>query len=494
FLADPVEKTGFKDTPPLILAKVNNINDLQNYQFNRGKINRDKAKKIINATAAEKVATDSDTTTPTKTFSDEKIAQQRQLFLQAEKALKKKNKADYFLLADQLKDYPLYPYLQYQWLRKNLNRETQVKHFLQQHSSSRYAKKLKFKWLHYLAKRKKWSLLLENQISTKDATLNCYYQQAELHTGNKQEALVAAQALWAVGHSQPSACNGLFSQLKKSNLYTQDLRWQRFNAALTNNKTTLASYIMNLMPKRYHTSAQSWLKLHRNPSRYLPQLLTQNKSEQATLMFRHAINRLASKDINKAIEIWDNNKQRFNIIENDTTKLALDKLEKKLAFKLVFESDPAAYKRLAQLDKQDNSSRTWRIRVALSEQNWTNVLAAIHDLNDDEKTQDKWQYWLARAYMETGETAMAQALLKDISDKRSFYGFLAADKMNSLYQLSDNPVNVSAEEIATIKNKKEFSVAYEFMMLDRKTTAKLQWWHALKQLNKKEIIIAAKLA
>jgi len=524
-----INDTKYFQLSPLILAKVDNINDKRSHWLTRNK--KSKTEAIIDPAETQSVPANTAEDTAAKTssniainpaarilaarvLSEEELIQQREIFLRAEKALQKKKHTKYFQLADQLKDYPLYPYLQYQWLKKNLNREKQIKQFLQQHSSSRYASKLNRKWLHYLGKRKQWSLLLQNQITTKDATLNCYYQRARIQTGDKQAALIEAAELWAVGRSQPRACDALFSQLKKSDLFTQDLRWQRFDAALQNNKVKLASYIKSIMPKQYRANAQLWLKLHRNPSRYLPQLLKRPQSDQSALMFRHAINRLARKDITKAIEIWDANKQRFIINEAhaakldpdklvhgkleqgklEQDKLGRDKLERRLALKLVFERESGAYERLSQLDEPDNSSRTWRVRIALSEQNWPNVLSAIHALNNEEKADDRWQYWLARAYMETGEIAMAQTLLSELSRKRSFYGFLAADKVNNMYQLSDTPVNVSSEEIAELKNRKEFRVAFELMALDRKNKAKLQWWHASRALNKHEILIAAKLA
>ncbi len=53
-------------------------------------------------------------------FSDEEIARLRQLFLKAEVAIEKGDDAGYLQLSDQLHDYPLYPYLQYQWLKKHL--------------------------------------------------------------------------------------------------------------------------------------------------------------------------------------------------------------------------------------------------------------------------------------------------------------------------------------------------------------------------------------
>ncbi|VAW50073.1 Soluble lytic murein transglycosylase precursor [hydrothermal vent metagenome] len=482
------------DKDQLILAKVSNIDNkaLNNNENNKS---HNKKEAII------------ETSLPSKHFSEEELTHLRQLFLQAENALKKKNTKEYFLLSEQLKDYPLYPYLQYQFLKKHLNREKDIQQFLQQHSSSRYANKLKRKWLYYLGKRNKWSLIHENNITTKNTTLNCYFLRAQIHSGEKQTALIAAKDLWAVGRSQPRACNPLFSQLKKSKYFTQELRWQRFDAALQNNKVSLASYVKNLMPKKYHATAQLWINLHRNPSRYLPRLLKYPQSDQFAAMFRHGIKQLARKDVTKAIEIWDVNKQLFaadetlaadNLCTNKsvTNKLATNKLERRLAFKLLYKGEPDAYDRLGQLDSdiQDSSSRTSRIRIALSEQNWENVLIAIHDLSDEEKTQDKWQYWLARAYMETDEVAMAQALFSELATKRSFYGFLAADKVDSIYELSDTPVNVSVQDIIALKNRKEFRVAFEFMMLGRKNKAKLQWWHASHQLNKNEILIAAKLA
>ncbi len=459
--------------PPIILAKLNNAIDKRQSKLNKSSITENG----ISAKPSIRI------------FSNEEIAHQRQLFLQAENALKRKDDAAYFLLVEQLKDYPLYPYIQYQWLKKNFNRERQIKHFIQHHHASRYANILKRKWLHHLGKRKQWSLLLENRITTKNTTLNCYFHRAEYQNGKKSAALAGAQHLWTVGYSQPSACDPLFSKLQESSFFTQYLRWKRFDAAIKNNRLGLASYVKNLMPKQYHRTAQLWLNLHRDPARYMPQLLKLSRSNETALMFRHAIDRLAGKDIVTAIEIWDSNKSYFTV----NKKLA-NKLEKRLAMKLVFEREAGAFDRLGQLDKKDYSSRSWRVRVALMEQNWPNVLTAIHALDSKEKASERWQYWMARAYMETGDLELSQALLRDLSGKRSFYGFLAADKMNSLYQLSANPVQVSNEEIAALKSLREFQVAFEFMVLDRKNNAKLQWWHATHPLNKEQIIIAAKLA
>ena len=429
------------------------------------------------------------TTAAEPQFTDEELASLRQLFIQAEKALKNGKDTSYFSLAGQLQEYPLYPYLQYQWLRKNLGSERQVKEFLEQHETSRYAKPLKRKWLYQLAKKGQWQTFLQYYSETSDKSLNCYYHRAQFKTGDKQAALEGAKKLWAVGYSQPKVCDPLFTQLKKSSVFNQELFWQRFDAALQNNKTSLAKYVKTLMTAGDQKTADLWLNLHRNPERYIADLLNRPETAQAGSMFAHAINRLARKDIYQAIDFWDNNKQRFDISQQQT-----DKLERRLALKLAYKNDSDAYERLAQLNESDHNSTASRIRIALYEQNWPRVITAIEDLNSENQKLEKWQYWLARAYQETGKPVQAHELLSELSTKRDFYGYLAADRLNREYQLSDNPIEVTAEEVAEIKNHKEFRVAYEFMMLDREKDAKLQWWHALQQLDKNDYPVAAKLA
>jgi soluble lytic murein transglycosylase len=424
-----------------------------------------------------------------KRLTEQELEALRVIYLKAEKAVKKGQKNRYISLANQLEDYPLYPYLQYQWLVKRLGNERQVKQFLDEHASSRYADILKRKWLFHLAKKGQWETYLEYYSDTTNKTLNCYYHRAQYKTGDKQAALEGAKKLWAAGYSQPKVCDPLFTQLKKSSAFNQDLFWIRFDAALDNNKTTLAKYVKSLMTAGDQKTAQLWLNLHRDPGRYIPELLNRPETAQAPAMFTHAIHRLARKDIYQAIELWDNNRQRFEVSNDD-----FDALERRLALKLAYKNDASAYDRLAQLNASDHSSKTSRIRLAINEQNWPRVIAAIEDLSSANKKLEKWQYWLARAYQETGKPLQAHELLSELSTKRDFYGYLAADRLNREYQLVHNPLEVTEQQIDEVSNSDAFLAAYEFNKLGRERDAKLQWWHGIRQLDKSKIPAAAKLA
>ena len=427
----------------------------------------------IDAEASTPLARNNNTS-PAK-FTEKELAVLRQQFLEAEKALSKNNIEKYFLIADDLKEYPLYPYLQYKWLRNNLQHEAKIKQFLEEHKTSRYAPLLKRRWLHHLAKNRQWQKFSQHYTATKNVKLQCYHRQAQYNAGNKKTALTGAAKLWSVGSSQPEECDPLFTLLKNSAYFNQNLLWRRFNATLRKNKVSFAHYVKKLMAPKYHATADLWINLHRDAEKHLPELLNTTRTAQSALMFSHAIHRLANKDIKQAVTLWDKHKKRYRI-----TKKRADRLERRLALKLAYKKEEGAFDRLGKLNFADNKSKTTRIRVALAEQNWSHVITAINALSNDEKKHENWQYWLARAYAKTGKNKQAEKIFKKLSYRRSFYGYLAADRVNSIYHLWDKPLQISTQKINNIRHRDDFSIAYEFKMLERKTQAKYQWWHAIK--------------
>src|SRR5664279_3064038 len=84
------------------------------------------------------------------------LNQQRNDFLQSEKLIAQGNNVAFLHASATLIDYPLYPYLQYLWLKDNLQQSSQVLAFLTSYKETRYAGLLRFKWLDYLAKNERW--------------------------------------------------------------------------------------------------------------------------------------------------------------------------------------------------------------------------------------------------------------------------------------------------------------------------------------------------
>ncbi len=417
------------------------------------------------------------------------LEKQRKDFLLAEKSLQKKNNQTFFSQLEALKNYPLYPYLQYQWLSKNLKQANKIKIFLKNHAETRYAGLLNNKWLLYLAKHKKWREFLKHYKNTTNSRLQCYYLRAKFSTGAKKEALVGAKKIWVQGKSHPEECAPVFKALKTSRYFTREMLWQRFNAAMNHSKVQLAKYVKRLMNKTDQGIAQTWINVHTNPSLInKPSLLNKTKS-QSGLIFAHAINRMASSSLLKAIKIWDRKKNNFTI-----DKTTSQRLEQRLAMALAYRRDALAYSRLSQLKNPDKSAKEWRVRAALTEQNWNHVEESIDLLSKENQKDDKWTYWLARALENTEKSNVANFMFTKLAKNRSYYGYLSADKINKHYELSDRPIKVTKLILERFKQKTDFRVVAELIEVDKLWEARRQWWYAVSKLENKDILIAAKYA
>ncbi|MGR9012051.1 MAG: transglycosylase SLT domain-containing protein [Gammaproteobacteria bacterium] len=414
------------------------------------------------------------------------LSQQRNDFLLAEKLLAQGNNVAFMQASAALIDYPLYPYLQYLWLKDNLQQTSQVLAFLASNKETRYAGLLRSKWLDYLAKNERWSDFIQHYQATSNTAIECQYKLAVYKTGKKQLALNGAKRLWVTGDSLPQECDPLWSVLMASPYFTSDLIWQRFELALSKNNVSLAEYVRRLMTKADQDIADVWLRVHQTPT------LIENSGflgGQMGRLFAHGVGRLAKSDLSLAIRLWDAGKQTFQI----DNQIVLQ-LERRLALGMAHNRSEGAYRRLSQLAAVDAEVNEWKVRAALLEQNWQHIAEALTGLTVEERQEPKWQYWQARALEKTGNAVQAQEAFAKLAEDRSFYGFLAADNVQKPYQFSNNPVSLAENELDDLANESDFKVAREFKALNRDAEAERQWWYAVRKLSKERRRVAAKLA
>jgi soluble lytic murein transglycosylase len=416
------------------------------------------------------------------------LDQQRQDFLLAEKLLEQDNEQAFLTLSSTLTDYPLYPYLQYQWLKNNLSQTDKVLGFLSDYNDTRYADLLRSKWLVYLGDNERWGEFIRYYQADEDTALECRFFWANYKLGNQQLALNEAKRLWAIGSTLPKECDGLLSALALSPELTPDLIWQRFESALKKDNKTLASTVQQLLDKSGQALAEVWLQVHKKPELILDSQFL-NGNERQGRIFAHGVDRMAKSDLDFAITVWDSKKQTL-VIDGQT----VGQLERTLALALAHARDDRAYNRLNQLLAADADVREWKVRSALLEQNWPHVAQALAGLTLEEQQQPQWQYWLARALIETGDAPQGQSIYNRLSEDRSFYGFMAADAVMKPYSLIDKPVLLADNALATLTQKADFKVVQELAFLNRDAEAKRQWWFAVNKLSKEQQMIAAKLA
>ncbi|MDD5321994.1 MAG: transglycosylase SLT domain-containing protein [Methylococcales bacterium] len=417
------------------------------------------------------------------------LEQQRHDFLLAEKLVEQDDENAFLSLSATLVDYPLYPYLQYQWLRNNLPQTDKVLAFLSAYKDTRYADLLRSKWLGYLANQDRWFEFIQHYQASDNTALECQFYWAHFKTGNQLLALNAAKRLWATGDFYPEECDPLLSALALSPLLTPELIWQRFELALKKENITLAAYVQRLLNKPDQSIAELWLQVHNTPALIEDRSFWSSNGIQQGRIFAYGVDRMAKSDPDLAINIWDSRKRNFNI---DTQ--TAQQLERRLALALARSQDSKAYSRLNQLLTVDAEVREWKVRAALLEQNWQHVANALADLTLEERKEPRWQYWQARSLVETGNAAQGRSIYNQLSEDRSFYGFMAADAINKSYPLGDKPVVMTGNELEILATETDFKVFQELDFLNRQAEAQRQWWFAVRKLTKERLMIAAKLA
>ena len=109
-----------------------------------------------------------------------------------------------------LKDYPLYPYLEYRLISQDLDQETSlaVTNFINQYPTLPSSYSLKGRFINELARRQDWQGIISfspNPPGPVQARCNWYY--ANWATGKQAVAWEGAKKLWMTGANLPSSCD-----------------------------------------------------------------------------------------------------------------------------------------------------------------------------------------------------------------------------------------------------------------------------------------------
>ena len=247
------------------------------------------------------------------------LISQRANFVAARNALRQGKNKRFRKLAKGLTDYPLYPYLEYWDINRNLKTTSaeKINVFLQRNSDIPSSKRLKNRWLKQLAKQGKWRQLVVNYSPTSNTELECYYRRGLYKNGNKTAALDDLEKLWLVGKSQPRACDPLFTTWQDGGHLTSELAWQRIVLALNNGEVYLARYLEKFLNKQQRQWSEVWRDIHRHPEKALKHKRLQQDIAIVRTILAHGVRRMARNNPSKAAQMWDKLVMEFSFSETD---------------------------------------------------------------------------------------------------------------------------------------------------------------------------------
>ena len=424
---------------------------------------------------------------PAAKSSDNELTAQRTVYSQALKALKKGQTKRFHRLRKQLGDYPLASYLDYRYLvvRRGGSHDKQISKFIVGHKDSHLSRRLHNAWLRSLFKRRQYTKLINSYQEYGDVSLQCLYVRSHIRLKRStQELEPLIHSIWLHGKSRPKICDPLFKWFQSNGL-THDLVWQRIQLSMEKRNTRMARYLKRFLPKKERAWVDLWIRVHRNPKRYLRDHRLKSGNPHASRIVAHGITRRARKNPEAAHEWYEGFREARVLSLKQVQDLCY-----RIALEAASDGLPLAHSLMEATPNylRDDTFRHMRLRLALHERDWRKILEAAQELPDAYPYRQMGAYWQARALKQLGRTAESAKLFEEVANHRSYYGFLAAERLNRPHSLNHAPTpmeQVSRKEPPALKRAREFLHQGSIM------NAREEWYDLMDQGSMEELNLAA---
>ncbi|OAT26172.1 murein transglycosylase [Proteus myxofaciens] len=400
------------------------------------------------------------------------LDEQRTRYQQIKTAWDQNNTQEVERLLPTLKDYPLYPYLEYRQITDNLDiiSPVVVTEFVSKYPTLPPAKALPSLFVNELAKREEWQNLLTfspNPPNPKAARCNYYY--AKWATGDTQTAWIGAKEAWLNGTSMPSSCDPLFDEWQKTGQLTPELVLERIDLAIKKGNTGLAAYLARRLPANYQTISDALVELQDNPelvSRYAKSL---SPTDFTRSIVQSAFSRWARKDADGARAQLDSIAHAQKMTESERQLM-----KDTVAWQYMPYATPEQVKWRDSViqDTASDTLRERRVRLALSQNQPAELALWIERLSPESKNKEEWRYWRAMVLQSQGKKSEAQSILEALTQNRGFYPMVAAYKLNKPYvMVIDKAPSVDSR----IHSQAEVQRVRELMYWQMDNLARSEW-------------------
>jgi len=423
------------------------------------------------------------------------IEESRVLYEQAKTHLKTKDFAQFQKIRNQLNDYPLVDYLDYQYAVHFLNNETSVvEDFIQTHPKSYLGSRLHSQYSLALAKQKKWTDLIKwytpkgGTTASKCTWLYAKYQQGDQHI------LQQVSDIWIEPNNRPNECDNLFKAWFSSAHFHHDFAWQRFLSAIKVSQRGIARYSASLLPTDlYQNFIDRIWDLYAHPEQ-IKNIgnYPANTSEMQDIIVYGIAHYAKSNPINASV-IWEEYKS-----SNLFSERAINSVHKTLVNQLLrHDLEDAATDLLTRTPSIRSHSFVERLlRLSLKKENWHNIVNVIEWLPETAQQSERWLYWQTRAKRQLKEITRndAKVIYARLATQRSYYGFLSADRIDQPYKMNNEAHSIALSKLGHLAQIPAFQRANELRLAGYPKEAQAEWYYGLLHLDRNDIVAAGVLA
>ncbi len=426
-------------------------------------------------------------------YANTPLALDRLRYRQALTALNEARYGTFRHLYHELDGYIARPYLRYHYLmdRMRHDRPRAVAAFLARYPKLPVTAKLRRAWLTFLAHRhedKRFLAAYEPNLGS-DVSLHCYDLAARARAG--QDVASAVRALWLTGQSLPRSCQGLTAHWLRAGGASQSLLWARTKLAMHAGNVTLVKRLRPVLSPAHALWVHRWLVLTAHPARALAHIDYPLTLKRARHMLRAAVVALGWRSPTLAMSLWQQLRARQPLPGEDNNYVL-----RGLGLIAAKDHLPEALPWLSAAVPRTNDGRLvrWRVRAALRERAWGDVLMFIDAMPPAMQHRQEWRYWRARALAASGHARAAQAIFARLAGRFGYYGFLAADRLGRPYHIPNVPLTEPVGLLRAVDRLPGIRMAHELFRLHQHREARAQWFQALHGLSEDQIEAAGLLA
>lgn len=367
-------------------------------------------------------------------------------------------------------DHPLAPYLDYAALRRQIEHidTASISAFVDRHADVPIAATLRTETLRALAKRQDWAGFRQLYTGSNDAALRCADLLSRQSTPAAAEWLDAAMTLWLNGSSQPSQCDAVFDVLRRNNQLTATRHLERIDLAAAEHNLGLMRFLARNLPAAQTTLVQSYASYLEAPTQ--APTATWPADARSARIATHGITRVARRDPGAAEALLASLQDRLKL---DATLRGEALNQIALWSAASYLPDSAARFAKVPAEAWDARLHEWQVREALARGDEAAALAAIARMPPDQRNEARWRYFDARL-RERGGDASARNAFTALASEPTYFGFLAADRIDAPYALCPLEADDTAVK-RRVQARPGFIRAMELHAMGRVSWARREW-------------------
>ena len=434
------------------------------------------------------------------------LAVQRDIFNRTLEEVQRGTRTNIDAARASLAHYVLLPYLEYALLQRQLDRlpAADVAAFVNRWRDSPLAPDLRNAWLRQAARQRDWAgfLTLYDEASANDG-LRCAAIEARWRTGSADALATGVPPLWVRPTALPPACGTVVQAWSESGGVTDALAEQRLDAALGANDVTTARATARLLSPGAQALAQDLLRVHVTPADVLA--LQPADVPRGRRILVHGLTRLAARDARTADGRWQaaRGSYRFDPEERRQVTVALIRGAWEQGWARPLEAIP----------ETRNGSHAGAIDRVLADAvpagRWQQVAVLLSAVPGYRAADIRWRYCHARALELSGTNATAavgtaagnavrpphfRELYAAIARDRSYYGFMAADRLRQRPSLTPRLLAPDAAQLAEAQRSAAVRRTLELVALGRARQALVEWRYLIGRSNPRQLVAAGTAA